>query len=211
MGAIKGSVTVRRYLVRGEPPRDRGRIVKGVKAHVLIPIEPSGDVERSVGWASIADPEDLDLSSDNVFVGDTVALAMRVDALRPPAAVVKRLVAEKLRQLGPRPNRSEKQAMKAEVVKKLRGRYYPTIRTVDLVWQVDAGRVFFWSHAKGMNELVIDLFAKSFALELVPLGPGLVAGRGALPATLQPTPEMLFGFPGLPGRSAEEDEDAASA
>ncbi len=209
MGALKGSVSVRRYLVRGEPPRDKGRIVKGVRAHALVPIDPRSDVERSVGWASLEDPEDVDLTSDRIFTGDCLALALRVDTLKPPAAIVKRLVLERLRALGRKPNRAEKTAMKAEVTKQLRGRYYPATRTVDLVWQIDAGRVFFWSHAKGANELAVELFAKSFGLELVPCGPGLVAGRGTLPAGLEPTPELLVGFPGLPGRLTMEDTDVA--
>jgi recombination associated protein RdgC len=209
MGALKGSVSVRRYLVRGEPPRDKARIVKGIRAHALVPIDPRSDVERSVGWASIEDPELVDLSSEEIFTGDCVALALRVDTLKPPAAVVKRLVLEKLRALGRKPNRAEKTAMKAEITKQLRGRYYPVVRTVDLVWQMDAGRVFFWSHAKGTNELAVDLFAKSFGLELVPCGPGLVAGRGTIPPSLEPTPELIVGFPGLPGRLMVEDTDVA--
>lgn len=207
MGALKGSVSVRRYTVKGDPPRDRGRIVKGVRAHVLMPIDPMSDVDRSVGWASLEDPEDLDLSSDNIFVGDCVTLAMRVDTLKPPASVVKRLVAERLRQLGRRANKAEKSAMKEEVKKSLRGRYYPTMRAIDLVWQIDAGKVWFWSHAKGMNEAAVELFAKSFGLELVPFGPGLVAGRGAIPAGVKPSPEMIFGFPGMPGRPSPSDDD----
>ena len=212
MGALKGSVSVRRYLVRGEPPRDRGRIVKGVRAHALVPIDPAGDVERAIGWAGLDDPEDLDLSSDKIFFADAVGLALRVDSLKPPAQVIKRLVGERLRALGRRPNKAEKQAAKDEIKRKLRGRYYPTVRTVDLVWRVDAGRVYFWSHAKGMNEQLIDLFARSFSLELVPLGPGLVAGKGALPAGLTPCPEMTVGFPGLPGRPvAGEDGEGIDA
>jgi DNA recombination-dependent growth factor C len=193
-------------MVKGEPPKDRGRIVKGVRAHVLMPIDPMSEVERAVGWASLEDPEELDLTSDNIFVGETMSLAMRVDVLRPPASVVKRLVAERLRELGRRANKAEKSAMKAEVKKSLRGRYYPTMRAIDLVWQIDAGRVWFWSHAKGMNELAVELFAKSFSLELIPLGPGLAAGRGVVPAGVKPSPEMVFGFPGMPGRASEDDE-----
>ena len=60
-------------------------------------------------------------------------------------------------------------------------------------------------------ELLLDLFTKSFALELVPAGPGAVAGRGALPANLEPTPELAFGFAGLPGRPiAGEDGDGTT-
>jgi recombination associated protein RdgC len=201
MGALKGSVTVRRYVVKGKPPSDKGRLVKGVRAHVVLPIDPASDVERVHGWAQAEDPEVLDLSSDNIFVGGAMVLALRVDTLRPPAAVVKRLVAEKLRALGRKPGRKDKQEAKDLVVKSLRARAFPTMRAYDVVWQMDESRLFFFAHSKGPNELLIDLFSKSFGVELVACGPGVIAAEGGrLPAALAPTPELAFGFAGLPGR-----------
>jgi len=208
MGALKGSVTIRRYLVRGDRPREPARLVKGVRAHLLVPIDPAGESERAFGWASIADPEDLDFAPEDMFLGESLALALRVDVLKPPGGVVKRLAAQRLKALGRRSNRAETRAAREEVKRSLRDRYLPTSRSADMVWQLERGHVYFWSHAKGMNELLVDLFARSFGLELVPLGPGLVAGRGMLPAGLAPTPEMVLGFPGLPGRSAVEEIDA---
>jgi hypothetical protein len=208
MGALKGSVTVRRYQVKGDPPQDHGRIMKGLRAHVLVPIDPAGEIERSWGWAAIEDPEDLDLSTEKVFFGDAVAITLRVDALRPPPQVVKRLVLERLRSLGRKPNRAEKQQAKEEVKKTLRKRYYPTVRNVDVVWRPDAERLYFWSHAKGMNELLADLMAKSFSLGLEPLGPATPEGKRAIPLGLAPAVEMIYGFPGMPGRPiAGEDGD----
>jgi hypothetical protein len=211
MGALSGSVTVRRYLVRGEKPKDAARIVKGARAHVLVPIDPRGDAEKVCGWANMGDPHDLELGADNLFHGSTVTLALRVDTLTAPAAIVKRLVAEKLRRSGQakRPNRAEKLAAKDEVKKSLRSRYLPVTRAYDLVWQTDVDRVLFWSHAKNTNEMAVDLFYKSFGLELVPYGPVFVAGRGAIPQGIAPTPEMVAGFPGMPGRVGDDELDAA--
>jgi DNA recombination-dependent growth factor C len=206
MGALQGTVTVRRYLVRGDRPKDTQKLLKGVRAHALVPIDPRSDVEKVAGWASIADTGDLDLTAEKLFFGSTVALSLRVDTLAAPAAVVKRLVAEKLRQSGRRPNRAEKQAAKDEVKKSLRSRYLPVTRATDVVWQTESAQVWFWSHAKGTNEILADLFFKSFGLELLPLGPGLFAGRGQIAAGIEPTPELVFGFPGLPGRHGEEDD-----
>jgi recombination associated protein RdgC len=201
MGALKGSVTVRRYVVKGKPPSDKGKLVKGVRAHVLLPIDPKSDVERSYGWALAENPEELELSSESIFVGGALVLALRVDTLKPPAAIVKRMVAEKLRGLGRKPGKKEKQEAKDWVVKSLRTRIFPAMRAYDVVWQMDESRLFFFSHGKGPNELLIDLFQKSFGVELVACGPGVIAAEGGrLPASLAPTPELAFGFAGLPGR-----------
>jgi hypothetical protein len=207
MGALAGNVTVRRYLVRGEKSMDAARLVKGARAHVLVPIDPRGDAEKVCGWASMADPQDLELRGDNMFHGATVTLALRVDTLSPPAAVVKRLVAERLRAQNKKPNRAEKAAAKEEVKKSLRSRYLPVTRAYDVVWQTDVDRLLFWSHGKNANEMLVDLFYRSFGLELVPFGPLFVAGRGAIPAGLAPTPEMVMGFPGMPGRVGDDELD----
>jgi hypothetical protein len=213
MGALQGNVTVRRYLARPEKgsdkPKDPARLVKGARAHVIIPIDPKSDVEKVAGFAVLADPTDLELTADKMFFGPTVALAIRIDSLVPPAAVVKRLVAQKLRESGRRANRAETKAAKEEIKKSLRSRYLPTMRAVDLVWQTDTGQLYVWSHAKNVNEIAIDLCFKSFGIELVPLGPGVAAGRGAVPPGLLPTPELVLGFPGMPGRAIAEDTDGA--
>ncbi len=201
MGALKGSVTVRRYVVRGKPPAEKSRLVKGVRAHAIIPIDPASDVERAHGWAQAEDPENLELASESIFVDGALLLALRVDTLRPPGAVVKRLVAEKLRGLGHKPGKREKQEAKDWVVKSLRSRAFPSTKAYDLVWQVEEGRALFFAHSKGANELLVELFGKTFGLELVPCGPGVIAAEGGrLPAALAPTPELAFGFAGMPGR-----------
>ena len=210
MGVFKGSITVRRYVVRGDQPKERARLVKGIRAHAIVPIDPKSDIEKIHGWACAENLDDTDLTSDKIFFGGTLALTVRIDTLRPPASVVKRLVLERLRADGRKPNRAEQRALKEEVTKSLRNRYLPIQRGYDLVWQVDAGVVYFWSHAKHTNELAIDLFFKSFALELVQNGPALVLGKDAIPRHLVATPEMIAGFPGLPGRATAmeyEDED----
>jgi hypothetical protein len=209
MGALQGSVTVRRYVVRGDAAVDPAKIVRGARAHALVPIDPASDAEKVCGFAAIGDPTDLDLGAEKMIFGATVALALRVDTLVPPASVVRRLVAEKLRASGKRPNRAEKRTATEEVKRSLRGRTLPVMRAIDLVWQVDEGTVFFWSHARHANEMAIDLFFKSFGLELVPRGPLIVAGRGALPPGLSPTPEMVLGFPGMPGRPDPFEADDA--
>jgi DNA recombination-dependent growth factor C len=206
MGARKGSVTARRYLVRGKSA-EPARLLKGARAHALVPIDPDSEVERVAGWAAAHDPEVTDLGADTLFTTDgrSLVCTLRVDTLKPPAAVVKKLVAEKLRALGRKPSKRDKQEAKAMVVKSLRKRAFVQTRATDVVWQLDAGRVWFFSHGKKLNELVVDLFAKSFGLELQPAGPGAVAGRAALPG-LEPTPELAFGFPGLPGRPADGED-----
>src|SRR5947208_2382178 len=78
------------------------------------------------------------------------------------------------------------------VKKRLRGRYHPTMRAVDVVWNVDEKRLLLFTHNKKLAELFTDLFAKSFALTLVSAGPSWLTGElaGRAGKQLTPTPEM---------------------
>ena len=57
----------------------------------------SGD--KSVGWASIHDSADLDLTLAKVTTPGRIVLALRIDILKPPADEVKRLVKVRQREI----------------------------------------------------------------------------------------------------------------
>ena len=120
-------------------------------------MEPASIPATKKGRGSIEDPEVLDLESDNLFVGGAMLLSVRIDTLTPPAAVVKRLVAEKLRELGRKPGRRDKQEAKDAVKKSLRKRAFPSSRAYEVVWSLDEGRVFFFSHGKGPGEILVKV------------------------------------------------------
>src|SRR3954471_24050817 len=98
MGALKGSVAVRRYVVLEELPAEpRKRIAKGIRAHAFAPLDPAAEGDRAWGWVSIADESDADLTADKLFwvggSGEQLRVSLRMDVLRPPPAEVKRQVA----------------------------------------------------------------------------------------------------------------------
>ena len=68
MGALSGGITLRRYRVAGDAPKDwKESFEKGIRAHVLVPINVEGNEDKSLGWSSIFDENDLDLSLDKFF------------------------------------------------------------------------------------------------------------------------------------------------
>ncbi len=205
MPALRGSLTARRYRTTGELPKDvRGRVVRGLRSHAFLPIDPDSDLERSVGWVCLRDSEDVDFSADKVFSGERVMLGLRIDVLKPPAGEVRRELGRRERERGKAFSRGEKTALKAEIVRKLRKRSFVRTRVLDVVWtpaqggsKRGAGRLHFFSRTKAANEALVELFSKSFGLAIDPEGPAAWAtDAGADKKKPDPTPELLFGFAG---------------
>lgn len=208
MGAIKGAISVRRYAVLDPlPQRPRDRLVKGLRAHAFLPLDPRSEVDSAVGWVVLGQPEDADLTPEKVLfsasAGEELRVALRVDTLRAPAAEVRRQVAVRVaeieaegRQISPR----ERRALREEVTRALKLRAFPRVRVTDLVWQLDAGRVYFWSQTKAASEAMLDLFVKSFGLRIEVEGPARWAQTAVDSRALdrlEPTRELWMGFDGL--------------
>ena len=219
MGALKGSISVRRYLVTDKLPADaRRKLVRGLKAHAFTPIDPKTDVDRSIGWVSILDTEDTELVADStLFVGtggEQLRVSMRMDVLKPSSAEVRRQLDTKVRVVEGEEKRKlskrERRELKEEIARQLRLRTLARVKTFDVVWNLDTGRLYLWSQTKTVNEHFVDLFSRSFAIKLTVEGPSLWARDVTEPTTLgklEPTPELWMGFEGvrpLTGNVVEE-------
>jgi recombination associated protein RdgC len=222
MGLLSGSMALRRYRVMSTPPADFKELYeKAVRAHALVPLDPeSGRAEeKSIGWCSLFDENDLDLSFSKFHLDGRLVLSLRVDMLKPPAAEVKRLLKQRQREI--EANRKEPlsasalRELKDMIVIDLRRRTPPKTRTVDMLWKLDEQRLYFFSHSKAMNEAFLALFAQTFNLGIDIEGPGFwartLADKEKLDKPLgkaRPTIELLGGFVGLrPCPRAHEIED----
>src|SRR5689334_7457800 len=180
MGALKGSISVRRYAVLDKLPDDpRRKLLKGIRAHLFTPIDPRSELDRSLGWVSILDSEDVELDPGKVFAvaggGEQLRLALRIDVLKPSGADVRRQVNTRALALEAKEGRPvskrERRELKAVVIAELRLRTSPRVRVVDLVWNLDTRRLYLWSQVKSVNEGFLDLFTRSFGLKLEIEGP----------------------------------------
>jgi len=221
MGALRGAISVRRYAVTEPLPDNvRQKFVRGVRAHAFLPLDPKAEADRAVGWVSIADGDDAELTTDKLFFngqdGEQLRLTMRIDVLKPPAAEVRRQVetrAAEFEAAEKRPlSRREKRMLKEEVARTLRLRTIPRVRLTDVIWDLDDQRLYLFSQVRSVAEAFIDLFTKSFGLKLDIEGPGAIArtalGKKAA-AALEPTEALAFGFPELRpiAQAAVEDEE----
>lgn len=210
MGALVGSISLRRYRVLGAPPKDwKDSFVKSVRAHALVPLDPSGNEEKSVGWSSLHDENDIDLTIEKFFLEGRILLAMRIDTLKVPAPHVKRLLRQRQRELEGQRNEplsaGALRDLKAILIAELRQKTPPKTRTVDMVWDLEKNRLYFYAHSKGLNEAFLTLFAQTFNLPLDLEGPSAWArdfagdeeAIGERLKSARPTVELLQGFVGL--------------
>src|SRR5262245_8376403 len=104
MGALQGSIAVRRYAVLDPlPAKAREKLTKGVRAHAFLALDPRSDLDRAAGWVSIRDAEDADLDAEKLFYaapgGEQLRVALRLDVLKPPRSEVKRQAATRAAEM----------------------------------------------------------------------------------------------------------------
>lgn len=222
MGALSGNITLRRYVVQGTVPIDwKESFEKSVRAHVFVPVSPESNEEKSVGFCSLFDENDLDLSVGKFYFEGHILLSLRQDTLKPPAAHLKRLLRDRQKQIeaerGQELSAAALRDLKAILAGELRKTTPPKTRKVDLVWNMEGGRLAFYSHAKSMNEALLALFSQTFNLGLDVEGPAVWAKEWAgddgkrvskLKAA-RPTKELLCGFEGVRPIPLSQQEGAS--
>ena len=156
--------------------------MRSIRLRAMKPLEPDDDdLERS-GWARIAEPMTTELTYDDVFFNEYVALSYRTDKWQFPGAVMKARLREAeaayLEKKGQtKLSRSQKNELKLLVAKRMRRTMAPATRSVDLSWSLNEGVVRFFSHAPKPGAVMSELFFKTFGVKLVPESPYTTATR----------------------------------
>jgi hypothetical protein len=198
--ALRGSLTYARYFIEGELPhttpvsgrrgfaegetRDdfRERFMRAIRLRAMKPLEPDDEELERSGWVKLGEPFVVELSYDDVFFNEYVNLGFRTDRWAIPGPVLRTRVKEAeaayLQKKGrERLSRKEKAELKLMVSKKLRRHMAPATRAVDLSWAINEGVVRFFSHATKPGAAMMELFKKTFGLNLIPESPYTAAAR----------------------------------
>ncbi|GAB5545908.1 MAG: hypothetical protein RLO52_32020 [Sandaracinaceae bacterium] len=202
MGAFRGSLTYSKFHVRGELPQDfRERFVEAIRLRVFRELDPNEDAEQRSGWCSIEHPFDLDLTPEKLFFNGYLNLGFRTDTWRIPSALFKASFREAEREYCAtngieKLSRSQKKNLEAVVVSQLRRKLVPAMKVVDLSWALDEGVVRFFQQSPKVHDQMIELFEKTFELDLALDGAFLAAETRGLEAAealpqLEPTPFHL--------------------
>ena len=173
MGLLGGSASYTRFYVRGDAPSGnfRSRFEKAVAHESFRPLAPEEEEDERVGWCSIRDPFVIDVSREDFLFADHVHIGLRIDRWRVPRNLFKAqyAIAEREfmdKQGTSRLSRSQKEDLKVFVMRHLRKQTIPSMRHVELSWELQSGLVRIGSTSKPVLAHALVHFEKTFKLEL---------------------------------------------
>lgn len=189
MSALSGSLSYARFFAavpgssgRGLPRGFLDHSHEKILHHAMRPLsadEP--DAERS-GWCVLGDPLDLTLPRERVYLDGYLNLGFRTDRWAIPGPLLRTKVREaeaayREKAGRERLGRRERAEIKEVVTRELRKKLVPSTRVVDLSWALEEGVVRFFSHTEKTTTAMLELFQKTFGIELVPESPYTLAER----------------------------------
>ena len=196
MGALEGSLTFKTFYVEGEPPADfQEAYLQNLGKHFFVPLSPAGEDERTVGWVPAQDPIATEFRRDQVFFNQYIVFAMRIDKWSLPAPWVKARTRQAIAEQHPelseeeaqaqkedgklRPraklSKREKDKIKNEVIAEIKHQILPTMKVIDVVWNISECTLRFWSTSQAICDEFVEMFEATFGLTLDPDSPFLMA------------------------------------
>ncbi len=172
MGALGGTLTVTRFYVDGEIPIDfKDLFISRLERHAFKPLDPSSDIDETVGWVNTFDPFSTAFVLNDVLWGNYLLATIRHDAIRLPATAfklhLKKAMQDYMKKTGKeRLSRAETDEIRDQLEKQLKKQMLPSIRTYDVVWNMDRQCLWLWSTNKKVKEQFLELFEESFEMSL---------------------------------------------
>ncbi len=190
MGFAQGGISYKTYFVKGDLPSDfRQLFLERIKLYKFEPLTTDSEEDISYGWTPIDDLLETNFLLPTVFFQQYVALSLRIDRWAIPPALLKAAVrhAERaFREESKRDylSRTERGELLERERLKLKKQTLPAVRSIDLYWNVDSAQLRFGSASRSVNEQFLDLFERTFSLELVPDSPYISAIQCGLDGAL---------------------------
>lgn len=183
MGVLSASTCLSRYEVIGEYPEEgfwewfNERLMK--YAFREIEEEP---IEQSIGWVSIENGYDSEFAYQSYNKGEYAIFSMRIDKRTIPSALLKKYVELAFCKRLKESNRNylvaaEKRDIKAAVNGMLLCKMLPVPSIYDVCWRMSDNLVWLTSLSSRVQDNMVELFKRSFDLQLRPLIPYVLATR----------------------------------
>lgn len=177
MGAIQGTLSYKIFYVHGEIQDDwKEKYLERIRKNSFKPLSPDDEDEMSEGWVPIDRPLQVEFDLFSVLFDHYINLGFRQDKYSVPSALLKAHVAEAEKEFMIQNDKNklskfERDDIKAIVKRELKEKQLPRMRVFDMSWDLQGGRVRFWSHANKMCETFQGYFEDTFGLKIRPANP----------------------------------------
>ena len=180
MGLLSSSVSVTQYKIEGQLPAPVNEaVIEGLQKNAISEIDHESD-ELVTGWASFENPYKADFELAGVSIDTQFIFSLRIDKKSIPSKTLKKhyflAMDRRLAETGRDTlTRSEKSEIREQVKTTLSLRIPATPNSYDVIWQYEAGTLWFFSNLKSANEELETLFSKTFKLTLIRVFPYTMA------------------------------------
>ncbi len=193
----RGAISCSRYRVLGDVPKDVRRwVIKALAARAFEAIDPKGDDDRASGFVELDDDKATSFVPGSVFDGGFALFSWRVEKIRIPSSAMRGELSAWAQKFeaknGRAPGRREKGEQKDAIRKVLRAKTEPSVKVLDVSYELKTHEVLVWGTSRGIVEEVQTALEEQLEVRLVPRVPASFVTPAVLDA-LSPTPE-LFGL-----------------
>lgn len=176
----RGSLTFRTYRVAGKSATPSAESVAEKLAAFRFTGLGAADEGTASGWIAPEHLFDGEFNKDTMQRGHYMCFALRIDSRKVPGSLLAAHVAME-EKAWKEANGADKipggkrREIKREIKAKLLEETPPTQRAFGVFWRVKSKKLFFQSTSKGANNELVELFARTFDLDLEPQLPSLLA------------------------------------
>ena len=190
MGFAQGGISYKTYYVKGDLPADyRQLFLDRIRLHAFTPLTVDSEEDITYGWTPIEDLLETNFQTPAVFLNQYIVLSLRLDRWAIPPALLKaavRRAEQEFREETKRDylSRTERGEILERERNELKKQALPAVRAIDMYWNIDTGQLRFGSASRSVNEQFIDMFERTFSLELIPDSPYISAVQCGLDGEL---------------------------
>ena len=180
MGLLQGGLSLRRYLALGPVPEEK-ELLEALEGNPFRPFQDGSEEER-MGWVDWRNPLIVPPERDWVMQDRFALFSLRIDTRRVPPILLKAHVDLRLAALQKEKDlafvgKEARIALQDEVKADLLRKVLPTPRVVDVAWDLKGGVLWTTAASGKAQSALLQLFHKSFGIEIQPMTPLHLASR----------------------------------
>lgn len=184
MAGLLGAFGLVRYRVEGELPESPlAYLEEKIREHAFREIDDTFE-EKSTGLVSLVDMLDCEFKAAPPVLGDYIIFSIRVDQRKVPPATLKKFCQkeeEKRKKSAqvPKLSRAQRVEIKESIQLMLLKKAVPEPKVYNVVWDLNAGAVFFFNTSGKAQELLESFFLNVLKIHVIREIPAITAARMA--------------------------------